>query len=350
MALVGIVIAVVTNIGSGATLDAAMQDPNAARQTWIGSGGQWASHLVVIASIAFYPLIGTTLGYWRLLSRWRRLPAVVLMGGLVVNAIQGGSRASIFGALAVSLAAASAAAVSRNAPWKLRHVAIVAGATTFLFALYSSFIAVNRAPTRIDNYAEFLRAQSDVPIDPSHYALDALPHAIAPAVLSGYFYFGHGYEGLAEALDEPFVGIGFGLGHSAVLVRTAVTLFGFESLMEQSYFYRLISENRISSSLWITIYPWIASDLTFPGSVIFMGLLAFWFASAWVDLVSSRSISAAWVVAWISFTIASTSGIFPPGDYGSFISFWGSIAVWRAMRRRFVVPAALPSGGRAFAS
>ena len=34
---------------------------------------------------------------------------------------------------------------------------------------------------------------------------------------------------------------------------------------------------------WSTIYPWLASDLTFPGAILFMALVGWWLARWWVE-------------------------------------------------------------------
>jgi hypothetical protein len=331
-AVAGTIIGVVSNALTGITLDAALLDPDAARKAWIDSGGSLAVHLTVVCSIATYPLISTVLCYWRLCGRLSHWAVFVVIAGIVAYNVQGGARAGIFGVLAVATVCSLASTLSGRSEWKISRLAAVGSVGLAAFVLYSSFVTSNRAFRPIDDYAAFLRAQNEYSIDSSHYALDSIPRLVAPAVLSGYFYFGHGYEGLAMALSKPFIGSAWGFGHSAVLVRTAAKLSGSDDLYDLSYFYRLVREDGLSSSLWVTIYPWIASDLTFPGSVVFMGLLAGWLATAWLDVLNGRSVGAAWVLGWITFTVASTSGIFPPGDYGALISYWGSIVFWLRTR------------------
>ena len=43
---------------------------------------------------------------------------------------------------------------------------------------------------------------------------------------------------------------------------------------------------------WHTIYPWIASDITFPGAIIFIGIVGFIFSRAWLAAVTLRNIFA----------------------------------------------------------
>lgn len=103
---------------------------------------------------------------------------------------------------------------------------------------------------------------------------------IAAALESAVFYPTHGYRGLAETLTQPFVFSG-GYGSSRALTRYAVQYFGLPDAFPLTYPVRTEYATGYPSGLvWHTIYPWLASDLTFPGAVLVMGLVG-WALAAW---------------------------------------------------------------------
>ena len=40
---------------------------------------------------------------------------------------------------------------------------------------------------------------------------------------------------------------------------------------------------------WATVYPWIASDVTFPGTVVVVALIGWMTARVWVDVLGGRN-------------------------------------------------------------
>ena len=102
------------------------------------------------------------------------------------------------------------------------------------------------------------------------------------------FYVTHGYYGLYLSLDKPFVPM-FGVGHSLFLTQQAVRLTGNEQIAMMSYPKRIEEDGWDALGLWSTIYPWIASDVSFPGTVAVVFLIGRLFALAWYDALSGRN-------------------------------------------------------------
>jgi len=291
-------------------------------------------YVSVLLGAANYPLVAGTFAHWSEIPwRWR-IPAMVVCGAIVLYSVQGGSRAGIYGILIVSSWMAVAGVLAKRSRLKPYAIAATAAGALIAFLLYSSFIVTNRRLRTESDYAEFLLSNREQPVDSTHYAFEVFPKVFEPALLSGYFYFGHAYDGLARCLAKPFNGVGYGAGHSAVVMRNLIKITGNESLARVNCFDRLAMEDGYSRSLWVTIYPWIAADTTFPGSLVALFIMAYVLAQAWTDVVRGRNLWAAAVAAWIFYTIASTSVIFPPGDIGALISYWGSLVFWLRSRWR----------------
>ena len=92
------------------------------------------------------------------------------------------------------------------------------------------------------------------------------------SVLTGVSYLTQGYFALYLALDKPFVPT-FGVGNSFFLVRQAARIPGLEDLDQQPYPMRIEENGWDAYAFWSTIYPWIASDVSFPGTLVVVFLI-----------------------------------------------------------------------------
>lgn len=118
-----------------------------------------------------------------------------------------------------------------------------------------------------------------------------VPEPCRTAYAGVVFYISHAYARLAQAIDLPFVGSGLGAGNSVFLVRNIIRLTGWDWFEDYSYGLRLDRETSSGGFglLWSTIYTWIASDVTFPGSIVVVFLIGFLFARSWVEVLHGSS-------------------------------------------------------------
>lgn len=157
-------------------------------------------------------------------------------------------------------------------------------------------------------------------------------------------YVTHGYSGLSSSLSLPFVWTK-GVGASPGLDR----LNPFVSLPSDPALgpYPVRAEKATgwpAYGRWQTMYPWLASDLTFPGAVLLVGLVGFGFGLSWARAVRGRS--AVLATSWFSFLmllvvylplnnqpIAATSAVIG-------LMSLVLVTVWTRLARRTPVPAA----------
>ncbi len=97
-------------------------------------------------------------------------------------------------------------------------------------------------------------------------------------------YVSHGYEGLALSMELPFEWT-YGLGWSKALQVILHDYLGGPDLFERSYLMRNSQKNEWPTAWWSTIFPWIASDTTYYGTVLFMILVGFVIARCWVNVI-----------------------------------------------------------------
>lgn len=103
----------------------------------------------------------------------------------------------------------------------------------------------------------------------------------AVGVASVLFYPTHGYLGLSYNLGTTFEWTG-GLGASTAVASYATQYLHTAAPMT----YPVRTEARTgwpAGQYWATVYPWLASDLTFPGAVVAMLLFGWLFARMWVE-------------------------------------------------------------------
>lgn len=98
-------------------------------------------------------------------------------------------------------------------------------------------------------------------------------------------YVSHGYTGLALAMELPFEWT-YGLGWSKGLQVILRDYLGGPDLFDRSYLARNEEVNQWPALWWwSTIFPWIASDTTFVGTVLVMILIGFGIARVWMEIV-----------------------------------------------------------------
>ena len=149
------------------------------------------------------------------------------------------------------------------------------------------------------------------------------------------FYWTHGYVGLSECLELPFEW-SCGVGHSTFLMRYAGQFIADpEYFFDRCYPIRLEKVTGYSATNhWHTIYPWLASDFTFPGAVLMIGVLAFVLARAWQDCligVNPFAIGVLSQMLLMFYYIPANNARLMFSE--EIITFWGLIALWQLTRQ-----------------
>lgn len=256
-----------------------------------GTGGP--SLLIHLATVFLYVLPAVLVLRWRrlgALTRWLGLSVVVGYGGswLVVGTLKG------FIETAILLSVCLAVARSRRVREAKRRVQPAALLTLVIVGAGVVALAAHTLGARL---------------------MDAPNHRIPPSILesalgeqgavglAGFIgYFAQGHSGLGASLSEPFVWTE-GSGSSE----------GFQSLVPwlanarehlQAYPYRAeMSTGWPAKDKWQTVYPWLASDLTFAGAVGFVGFIAFLAATAWVIASGRGGVLATAIFAQLYLTL-----------------------------------------------
>lgn len=113
---------------------------------------------------------------------------------------------------------------------------------------------------------------------------------IAYGFYSTISYPSHGYMGLSYDLPLPFE-FSRGAGLSQAFESYRLQYLGGENNLYLTYPYRGERATGWPTGMyWSTIFPWLASDVTFYGVPFLMALLGFLFARIWIDCLFNNSV------------------------------------------------------------
>jgi hypothetical protein len=144
-----------------------------------------------------------------------------------------------------------------------------------------------------------------------------------------------GYYGLSLALDEPFVPM-FGVGNSMFLYSNAVKITGDSRIANLPYPVRVErSRGWGAYETWISIYPWLASDVSFPGTIVVVFLIGRLFAMTWLDTLRGENPFAVAMLAQLIvmlFYFPANNQMLQAGE--ALTGFYGVMILWLVTRQR----------------
>jgi uncharacterized membrane protein YobD (UPF0266 family) len=304
-----------------------------ARSAWHDAGGSLSSHLILLIGGFTLPTVAILFSRWRSLSIFCKIAGLSVIFIKFATAVMGGTRHGIFiTAIIVGLLFLGGIYAGRiRIPRILVYVFAVLCALAFMS--YASIVNMSRYGMDVRDVSieelQMKQGRYGTIVDPNNIIMVApIPNYIKPALVSGTYYFGHGYGALTDCLSLPFRPPSLGLGHSLFLTRNAYKV-GLGAIVGNSYAVRL--NNQLGYNIpqtWMTCYPWLASDLTFPGTVIFLGFLGALFSKAWNGYLRYSDLYATLALVWLINIFFQLPLLFPGQDYVPLIVMYGSIGVF----------------------
>jgi hypothetical protein len=247
------------------------------------------SKLVVLYAI-FTPIlflsIPMTVQHWRRVGRTDRILFAIVVGGEVLSWMATGTSKGVVDSLLVSLAALLPYALGRwatlNTSKKVKYT---------VWSLVAAVLALS-----FFMQMQFARRGENIGLYDRHYgmSLDEENLLVRGGSLEmkagvGYLlsYLNQGYYALGLALDEPFEptwGLGNSMFWSSLVGNVAGVDLGSRTLPA-----RLERFGIDRHANWHTFYVWYASDITFPGVILLMVLVGYFFAMSWRSAVSGSN-------------------------------------------------------------
>jgi hypothetical protein len=169
-----------------------------------------------------------------------------------------------------------------------------------------------------------------------------LPDSAAIGVYGLTHYLSSGYYALYLSLKAPFVPC-YGVGNSIFLYRQAARVSGDKSILRKPYPVRIEQYGWDAYGLWSSIYPWLASDVSFPGVILLVFLIGRLFAMSWLDTIGGANPLAAVVFAHfiiMLFYFPANNQLMQSGQ--DFTAFWVILVIWLFLRSPRSVPGPSP--------
>ncbi len=208
-------------------------------------------------------------------------------------------------------------------------------------------------------YMQQGRGQGEIPtynynamidLDKQNMMVYFLLPASAAAVGAITSYFSQGYYGLSLALNESF-DWSYGVGNSFFITGLTEHFVGQGVVSEKTYPVKIEKYGWLSQNNWHTFYSWIASDVTFPGTIIVVFLIGRIFAMVWLDVLKRQNPYAVPLYALIVLMLF----YFPANNQvlafaATSTPFLIILVLWTATRKRYVgivsaIPAECPTRG-----
>ncbi len=282
-------------------------------------GFAWIHH---IGYVFLFVLPALLMLWWSRLGRLTRLVGFLAIVGYglswtAMGTLKGLVETAVLLAAPLAVAAARSRPAREDVPREGRAFVPLAVLVLVGAALGAAFLAATTLGARLIE-----APQADRHVVPPAALVEVLGEQAAYGANGFVGYFTQGHSGLGASLSQPFVWTQ-GSGSSEAIQSIAPFLTSDE-LAHQAYPYRAQTYQGWSAKgKWQTVYPWLASDVTFMGAVGFVGLAALLGAIAW-----SVAVRRGGVLSTAIFTQAFLFLIYIPLNNGQISSTSNVVAIF----------------------
>lgn len=157
-----------------------------------------------------------------------------------------------------------------------------------IFAVVLAFVFI------LNQLARFSSLGSDIStgISEDNYICRIFGEKIGSGIIRLLFYFSHGYKGLNYSLQLPFEWT-HGYGGSRALGEYFNQYLGLPTYFDKTYPMRVESVFGYDCQMsWPTAFAWWASDMTFPGVILFMYILGRLYCKVFRDVCYNNNLFA----------------------------------------------------------
>jgi hypothetical protein len=158
-----------------------------------------------------------------------------------------------------------------------------------------------------------------------------------------------GYYGLDIAMDKPFES-SFGVGHSPVAINLYEAITKDRTPHRRTYTYRNAENGWPEQYYWSTLPTWLANDVGFPGAVLVLGVVGFFWGWWWREAAAGMSDPAAVLFALTTtmmFYFPANNQVFLLADGYLVLAVWMAIWLWHRSRQTLSAAVTADLGGQA---
>lgn len=154
------------------------------------------------------------------------------------------------------------------------------------------------------------------------------------SILGGYMSLG--YYGLSLCLQVPFEWT-YGIGNSYAIIEL-LEKFGITGILDKTYVMRMqASFGRNGLNAWNSIFPWLASDFTWVGTLLIFFLIGATLAFTWKDILRHRN-----AFSYLMFVTLMILVFFIPANnaivhgYDNLMSTIFIVVGWALLRKKYI--------------
>lgn len=293
------------------------------------------SYVRIFVGPFLYMLLPLTVVFWRSLG-WQRFLGMFCTGFTVAMYIAMGTNRAIADTVLLLPWFVWVGHVSGRLDVNWRRAVMLGVSGVLLFGLFLAFFGATMSSREGSSVRySFFAATGTVP-DDDHPLVRYLPEEAKSAALGLSLYLTHGYYALYLSLNREFVPM-YGVGHSVFLTRQVVRVTGDGDIERMSYPARIERDGWNATGLWSSIYPWMASDVSFPGAILVVFLIGMLFGLVWLDATRAANpfaVALLGIVLIMLFYFPANNQVLQSGEGTT--AFWGTLALWLITRRREV--------------
>jgi len=162
-----------------------------------------------------------------------------------------------------------------------------------------------------------------------------LPEGMQFSLTVFSFYLTQGYYGLSLALNMDFVWTYF-IGGSYTTMALANQVFGAPLLLVDTYPYRAGLEFGWGMDKWHSVFPWLASDMTFPGVLVFFAIFAYVYGVAWIESYRFSN-----PISIVLLSVMTIGLVYVPANNqlfhnpGAFFTIFVLMIIWITKRKKY---------------
>ncbi len=248
------------------------------------------TQLLVLLSLLYAINIPLGVTSWLRLKPWIR---VIFVGSVLIYVASFLFIGTMKGIGDVFLFALAGTGVLLAKQYLKSRVVISRAQARALIAVLAVALFTYMAGNQVARAEEFGITESGIVGDISDtFIARTLGQNVAYGVYSVLAYPSHGYLGLSHSLQQPFE-FSYGAGFSQALDSYRLQFLGGEDNLYLTYPHRAEPVTGWPARMyWSTIFPWLASDMTFFLVPVFMAVVGFVFARVWIACIFGRSILA----------------------------------------------------------
>ncbi len=263
---------------------------------WSGSGPveKVVNYSLMLASPFRVALIPLVFLYWPRLSRTMKWLAMLALLLQLYSFIATGTNKRLFDLVLLATWAiwlrGKVFAGHHRPRIQTKHVVGLA-TMAVLVMLYFTYSQYQRNDEQVREGFRF-DSKTETGVDANHILMAHSPDWLQHTIASSEMYLCGGYYGLSVCLEQEWEST-FGTGNSLYFMKLVEKFTGKGSVARKTYMgkaerydgYRMMT-------CWHTAYPWIASDVSFPGALIIVFLYGMFFAMSWNDSLAGKNILA----------------------------------------------------------